>query len=53
MVLVLDPAGEGRDPALPGLDGPVGLGVLVDEDESPAREVSPVVGEIEETGVVE
>ena len=53
VMLVLDPAGEGRDSPLSGLDGSVGFEVLVDEDESTSSEVSLVVREIEEAGIVE
>ena len=52
-MLVLDPAGEGRDSPLSGLDGSVGFEVLVDEDESTSSEVSLVVREIEEASIVE
>ena len=52
-MLVLDPAGEGGDSSLSGLDGSVSFEVIVDEDKSTSGEVSLVVGEIEEAGVVE
>ena len=53
VVSVLHAAGEGRHPALAGLHRAIGLGVLVNEDEPPTREVSLVVGEIQQTGEVE
>ena len=52
-MFVLNTAGEGRDSSLPRLNGSVGFKMLVDEYESSPCEVSLVVREIEEAGVVE